>query len=102
MAKQLNDIEKEVLEWNSKFPVDKWWRDKHEIAFMSKKHKAISFLEQIFEFYEEMMILESKVKQEEYIPNVGDFLSQQNLDEKSEIQSIKEQFESEFGDMING
>lgn len=69
---------------------------------MSKKHKAVSFLEQIFEFYEEMMILESKVKQEEYIPNVGDFLSQQNLDEKSEIQSMKEQFESEFGDLLNG
>ena len=102
MAKQLNDIEKEVLEWNSKFPVDKWWRDKHGIAFMSKKHKAVSFFEQLFEFYEDIMVLESKTKQEEYIPNVGDFLSRQNLDEKSEIQSMKEQFESEFGDMING
>lgn len=102
MENQLSDIEKEVLKWNSKFPIDKWWRDKHGIAFMSKKHKAVSFFDQLFEFYEDVLILKSKIKQEAYIPNEGEFLKESNADESSKIVSAKEEFEREFPDLING
>jgi len=100
--RKLNDIEKKVIEWNQKFPIDKWWRDKHGVAFMSEQHKSTSFLSQLFEFKEDMMMLEFKNTANDYIPNQGEFFIEDNEDQTSKIVSAKEEFESEFHDLLNG
>lgn len=48
-AKNLKEL---VKIWNNKFPVDKWYRDKHKIPFNSEQHKNLSFIDMYFEYYE--------------------------------------------------
>jgi hypothetical protein len=67
---------------------------------MSTEHKSSSFLDQLFEYTEAQLMEEFKIKDEEYIPNQGDFLKCE--DQESKIMSAKEEFESEFKDLIDG
>lgn len=69
------DLEKFILKWNRNFPVDRWWRKKYKIPFLSKEHREISFLNQVLEFKEDCLYLDLKEEKEEYtyIPNTGDF-----------------------------
>ena len=90
----MNDpFKKNIFEWNLKFPIDKWWRSKHKIPFMSKIHKESSFLDQLFEYYEDEMY-ESLKDEDTYEPNKGDFIREG--DSKSKIERAREEFEREF------
>lgn len=85
-----NNIREEVIKWNEKFPVDKWWRDKHKVPFMSKDHREIDFLSQLFEYEEDRLI--EDIKQEiydPYIPNEGNFLKKEKVVKLSEEEMIK-------------
>jgi hypothetical protein len=74
-----DDIRRFMIRWNNKFPVDRWWRQKHNIPFLSERHREQSFLSQVMEYEEELMFQERQEKKEDinsienYIPNVGDF-----------------------------
>lgn len=74
-----------VINWDSRFPLDRWWRMKHNVAFMSPAHRESSFLFQLFEFEEDKMFLkkaEEENKENKYIPGVGDlFKSAPTLEE---------------------
>jgi len=96
--KKLNKIEQQIVEWNEQFPVDRWWREKHNIAFMSPAHRDCSFLDQLFEYEEERLIQKYKEDQDKYIPNQGDFIKIDKNDKSSIIKSMKEEFESRFID----
>lgn len=67
-----------IINWNSRFPLDRWWRMKHNVAFMSPEHRESSFLFQLMEFEEEKLFLkdleDSGNKEDKYIPGIGDFL----------------------------
>lgn len=92
--KKQNKIEKEVIFWNNRFPLDRWWREKHSVPFMSLVHRESSFLDQLFEFTEDNLIEEMREGREEYKPNTGDFL--QNNSNKSKMELAREEFENEF------
>lgn len=64
-----SDYKQKVIRWNNQFPVDYWWRKKHNIAFMSDKHRASNFWDQMFEFYEDTLINKSLDHQEYQINN---------------------------------
>lgn len=49
-----------VEEWNLKYPIDKWWRDKYNVPFGSAAHKAQSMLDMRLDFEEELMFLQQK------------------------------------------
>ena len=51
-------LREEIIEWNNRFPVDRWWREKHGIAFNSASHRETSFLDQLFEYQEDKLFLE--------------------------------------------
>lgn len=82
MLKKESDIdglESFILNWNIDFPVDRWWRQKHSIAFNSAAHREVSFLDMYMEFYEDSlyqrMTAQSKRESENpYIPGMHDFL----------------------------
>lgn len=93
--KKQNKIKNEVLKWNSRFPIDVWWRRKHNIPFMSLQHKEVTFLDQLFEYYEDKMIEE--LSEDKYKPNIGEFLKSNG--KKSKIDRIREEFENQF---LNG
>lgn len=73
-----SELEQAVVSWNERFPLDRWWRNKHEVAFMSPVHRESSFLHQLFEFEEDKLfskaITDSNVKDNKdiYIPGSGD------------------------------
>ena len=44
-----------VVSWNNRFPLDRWWRIKHNVSFMSPAHRESSFLYQLMEFEEDYL-----------------------------------------------
>ena len=64
-----------VINWNRKFPLDRWWRQKHNVPFMSPAHRESSFIHQLMEYEEDKMFLETfaeRKEQELYTPGTHD------------------------------
>jgi hypothetical protein len=47
--------EQQVAEWNARYPLDRWWRQRHGVSFRSPKHLKVSQLAIHFEFEEEKL-----------------------------------------------
>lgn len=74
----LEDIDKFVIRWNNQFPIDRWWRQKHQVAFLSPEHKEISFLAELAEFREDRLFNKQNAEEtQEYIPNTGNWLKRE-------------------------
>lgn len=69
MSQRINnlrdDISKFIINWNSKFPIDYWWRNKYKIPFGSKEHRETDFIKMFIDYEEEKMINELKDKYDE-------------------------------------
>ena len=68
--KDMDDIRRFISMWNIRFPVDRWWRAKHKIAFNSPAHRESNFLDQLIE-YEEDKMYNRVDKEDEYEPGTG-------------------------------
>lgn len=79
-----------VLQWNNTFPVDLWWRSRHNIAFGSDQHLDSSFPDQLFEYVEESLMKGVDTK-DEYIPGSGDIF-------KKKIKT-QDEIDKEFDDI---
>ena len=55
-----------VINWNTKFPVDYWWRKQYNVPFGSEQHRSMTFLDMAFEYleYVEFRIIEIQQKLE--------------------------------------
>ena len=62
-----------MVKWNLKFPIDRWYREKHKIPFMSKQHRESSFLNMRLEWEEDRLFTEID-EGGKYEPDKGDFL----------------------------
>lgn len=89
-----------VINWNRKFPLDRWWRQKHNVPFMSPAHRESSFIHQLMEYEEDKVFLETVGKRkdsETYIPGAHDMFKAPStmkgfMDEaEREIQEMLEQ-----------
>jgi len=78
-----------VVEWNLKFPIDKWWRQRHKVAFNSQNHRDVSFIDIRFE-YEEEKAYNELMSKGSYKPNSGNWI---NVDEKTEFLTDEEKVE---------
>lgn len=73
-----SELEQAIVSWNNRFPLDRWWRNKHEVAFMSPVHRESSFLYQLFEFEEDKLFSKAVTEvattkdSEAYVPGSGD------------------------------
>jgi hypothetical protein len=80
------DVKRFVNYWNTLFPLDYWWRQKHHVAFNSQEHRNYNFIDQLFEFYEDQMMKSSLVKEKKsydlYKPDRNDYLKKRQLTEK--------------------
>lgn len=91
-----DELESFILNWNIDFPVDRWWRQKHSVAFNSAAHREVSFLDMYMEYYEDSLFQRmtkqtEREKNDPYIPGLHDFL----LEHKSErIEMTDEEFDS--------
>lgn len=89
-----------VINWNRKFPLDRWWRQKHNVPFMSPAHRESSFIHQLMEYEEDKMFLETLVEdrgKEQYVPGARDIFKAPSTMEgfmneaEREIQEMLEQ-----------
>ena len=61
-----------VNTWAINYPIDRWWRDKHHVAFNSPVHRQACFIDMLFEFIEDKIYGEVKEEEDKYIPGFGD------------------------------
>lgn len=80
-----------VYSWNNNFPIDRWWRQKHQVAFNSSVHRESCFIDMYFEFLEdklwERVTREQEDEGEQYIPGKGNFLKKKSYSQE-EIDDI--------------
>jgi hypothetical protein len=82
-----SELVQNVINWNNRFPLDRWWRIKHNVAFMSPVHRESSFIHQLMnrdfipgvsvtkQIIEEDKLFMPDISEEvKYVPGVGDFL----------------------------
>lgn len=66
-------LENKIIKWNNQFPLDYWWRNKHNIPYGSSAHKEMSFIDMYFEYLEDRMMHEKseEVQNESSISNIS-------------------------------
>ena len=74
----MSQIKDFILNWNYKFPMDRWWREKHGIAFNSPEHRISSFIDQFYEFEEDRLYRKLRESKPKYEPNNNDYLNIKN------------------------
>jgi hypothetical protein len=57
-------IKNEIINWNNRFPLDRWYREKYKISYLSKDHRESSFYAQLFEFKEDEIYNEFRNRKE--------------------------------------
>lgn len=91
-----------LIEWNYKFPMDRWWRQKYNIALFSEEHLNANQLFIALE-YNESIIFEEFIKlgedqsrkEKDYkaglliSPNILDSTQENNLFDNLDISTIK-------------
>lgn len=98
----IKDCKDFMIQWNNNFPIDRWWRTKHNVAFLSPDHRKCSFLDQLLEYQEDLLFFEmkkeeEKIEKDKYIPNIGEWMKydEEKINEISEddIEDFLEQVE---------
>lgn len=56
------DLEKFVIDWNNKFPLDRWYRKKYNLRFNSSQHRGTNLVDIYFEFIEDRLYKEAETK----------------------------------------
>ena len=90
----IKDIDNFIYDWNNNYPIDRWYRQKYNIAFGSPEHRVLSFIDMYIEWKEEQIFNEflREGDKEEYTP--GDWLSKKEVsaDESASDKELMEAF----------
>lgn len=82
----LSNVKKFVNYWDSSFPLDYYWRQRHNVAFNSEQHRQSCFIDQLFEYLEDeafQKILKKSIdKKEVYQPGFQNWLKSKKYSEK--------------------
>jgi hypothetical protein len=85
-----------VYQWNLSYPIDRWWRNKHKIAFNSPEHRAVSFFDMRFEFDEDELF---NKEYKNYVPDIDDWLDVDKDDEFLTDEQKLDKYKKEFKDL---
>ena len=94
---QKKSFKETVVQWNIKYPLDRWWRQKHSIPYGSVQHLDMCQFDILFEFAEDTLykdLQKEKPEEVKYRPGYGDWLHTQPRfsaitdKEKSQIDDI--------------
>ena len=50
-----DEIDSFIVNWNNKFPIDRWWREKYKVPFGSEQHKKMDFITMFIDYEEEKL-----------------------------------------------
>ena len=59
-----NLVRQWVIRYNNRFPLDRWWREKHNIPFNSSNHREITPVDVKFEYEEDRLFKELAERRE--------------------------------------
>lgn len=78
-----------LVEWNSEYPFDFWWRSKYKVPFNSPSHRNISYQDMFFDFIENSFFekvrkgVQNRESEElEYVPGKRNFLKPQKTEDE--------------------
>ena len=55
MKKKNRELRIDIIDWNNRFPLDRWWRQKYNISYLSEEHRKSTFFSQLFEYMEDKL-----------------------------------------------
>ena len=89
----VNPYREYITDWNIKYPLDRWWREKFKVAIFSDEHKRATFLDMRLQYEEECLyneVRKPKEGVEVYIPGKGDYFKSltNNQSESNLTQSL--------------
>ena len=95
ISDDLDQIEAYVVRLNIDSPIDRWWRKKHNVAFNSAEHRAISIVDQYAERYEDYLYDNAhktlkKRRDDPYIYGENDFVYHREASEEDNLMSDDE------------
>lgn len=83
-----DEIRQQINSWNSKFPIDYWWRKKYNIPFGSQAHREANLIDMFYDYEEEKIMnkvierISGEMKDEIVADlNVGKKMSNKELDD---------------------
>lgn len=86
-----DEIDAFIINWNNRFPVDRWWRNKYKVAFGSEQHKQMNFITMFIDYEEEKVF--RKIEKDKDPDNVDMFAN-------DKIQKLsKSEIDKEFEDL---
>ena len=95
----MNNIDDFIVQWNSRFPMDRIWRQKYKVPFLSSTHRESSFISQLIDLREDLLF-SSKQKEEEttevYIPNIGDIFKSSHREKSNGLNEISDREIEDF------
>jgi hypothetical protein len=98
-----DDIENFIYRWNALYPMDRWWRERHKVAFNSPEHRVVSFLDIYIEWKEDRLITKAQnasIKNFEY--KSGDWVRERKdeISVDDEIRDFENMDLSQFDDRV--
>jgi len=84
-----------IIDWNIRFPIDRKWRKKFNLAFNSRDHRESNFLDQLIDI-EEDNLFDELFNSDTYHPGTGDWLKRQELSLSNDVKSMREEMAQEF------
>jgi hypothetical protein len=98
------DVKKFIIDWNNKYPYDRWWRKKYNISFGSEDHKRASFVNMSIEYKEDIYF--KKLSEEDEIDDferevdkmIGSNKEDQ-IGDKKVVKMTKKELDKEFEDI---
>lgn len=97
------DFQKFILEWNQRYPFDRYIRKKYNILFGSPEHRALNFIDMSIEFKEDIIIKHQEEEQERLKErdwyNEGLSATKQigvNKEERKTVKMTKKELDKEF------
>jgi hypothetical protein len=92
-----DDFRNHIIQWSTRFPIDRWFRRKYNIPFNSPAHRESNFIDQLLEWEEEQLFEEFR-NSVDYIPNTGDWIKQREITLENLSDSVAD-FRNEFKDV---
>jgi hypothetical protein len=104
----LKEVKNFIIDWNVKFPIDRWYRQKYGIAFNSSQHRKVSLLDILIDYEEDFLfntmhsrISEKDKRKKEYL-STGIFLQKQKeVKENLSEQEVDDIFDNIDLDSLN-
>jgi hypothetical protein len=88
-----------LLNWNQKFPLDRWYRKKYNISFNSIQHRSVSYIDIFYEWLEDELVQHYTNKAEKENEKISQYKKTGRWLRTAEENINQEEFVKKFDDL---